>query len=63
MDKVKIREISWERERDLRSPVPSLTTDSKDSFWNSYPLELLTPEQREHFKTIMRKEVKGRVAE
>jgi len=35
-------------------------TDSRDSFWNSYPVESLTPEQRKHFKEVMRKEVRNR---
>ena len=37
--------------------------DSKDSFYNSYPVSELTPEQRKHFKVIIRKEIKGHVAE
>ena len=27
-------------------------------FWSSYPVEKLSPEQRKHFKAIMRKEVR-----
>ena len=38
----------------------TLETDSKDSFWNSYPIENLTPEQRRHYKAIMRKEVRSK---
>ena len=34
-------------------------SDSKDSFWSSYPIENLSPEQRRHYKEIMRKEVRG----
>jgi len=33
-------------------------SDSKDSFYNFYPVESLSPEQRKHFKEIMRKEVR-----
>lgn len=33
-------------------------TDSRDSSWNSYPIEELSPEQRKHFKEIMRKEAR-----
>lgn len=32
-------------------------TDSRDSFWNSIDVMDLTPEQREHLKAVMRKEV------
>ena len=36
------------------------STDSRGSFWNSYPISELTPEQRKHFKAIMRKEVRSK---
>ena len=35
-------------------------SDSKDSFWNSYPIKDLSPEQRKHFRAIMRKEVRSK---
>ena len=38
----------------------NFSTDSRDSFWNSYPIKQLTPEQRKHFKAIMRKEVRSK---
>lgn len=34
------------------------TIHNTTGFWNSYPIEDLSPEQRKHFKTIMRKEVR-----
>jgi len=40
------------------SRISHANDDSKGSFWNSYPIENLTPEQRKHFKEVMRKEVR-----
>jgi len=45
-----------DQSRPLRKPAGF--TDSRDSFFNSYPTSELTPEQRKHFKTIIKKEVK-----
>lgn len=54
---LKESEKSVRSERDLRSPGPSLITDSRDSFWDSIDVKKLSPEQRKHFKRILEKEV------
>lgn len=72
MDKVSKREVILEEsEKEGMSGVYTLSasrignagerrhpTDSKDLFFNSYPVESMTPEQRKHFRKIMRKEVR-----
>ena len=37
-----------------------VASDEKESFWESIPVSELSPEQRKHFKRIMRKEVRSK---
>ena len=67
MDKI----VKRESEKSLSTPQTSVErrvmgegkeassdNDSYDSFWDSIDVKDLSPTQREHFRAIMRKEVK-----